>query len=155
MVYQRICLLTLRFLPLSKMSTACSTMTVLANAIPSLSITSATPPRDPSNVASSSSSVQKNQTPRLLYRGALSLPDSNLTLDGLTFTISLPADDPQGSLQLLENPLPLALESMRGRPTLHFAGVEKLDNLYCDFSGGVNLYVYVLMSSSQSRPQPS
>lgn len=83
--------------------------------------------------------MQKNNAPRLLYRGALSLPDSNLALDGLTFTIGLPTDDPQASLRLLENPLPLALESMRGRPSLRFVGIEKMDNLYCDFSGGVYL----------------
>ena len=64
----------------------------------------------------------------------------NLLLDGLTFTINLPADYPQASLKLLENPLPLALESMRGRPSLSYVGVERMDDLYCDFSGGVTLY---------------
>ena len=84
--------------------------------------------------------------PRLLYRGAFSLPDSNLLLDGLTFIINLPADDPQASFKLLETPLPLALESMRGRPSLRFIGVEKMNDLYCDFSGGVTVYVAHFLS---------
>jgi hypothetical protein len=56
---------------------------------------------------------------RLLYRGALSLPDSHLLLDGLTFT-----GNPGNDTSLLENPLALALESMRGRPTLRFLEVS-------------------------------
>lgn len=85
------------------------------------------------------SSTPKNCASRLLYRGALSLPDSYLLLDGLTFVVDLPTDDPQAGLTLLENPLPLALESMRGRPSLRFMGVEKMDDLFCDFSGGVGV----------------
>ena len=81
-------------------------------------------------------------TSRQLYRGALSLPDSNLLLDGLTFTIQLPSDDPQASRLLLETPLPLDLESMRGRPSLSFVGVVKLDEIYCDFEEKVSLYVF-------------
>ncbi|KAG0691574.1 hypothetical protein DFH29DRAFT_1010746 [Suillus ampliporus] len=45
---------------------------------------------------------------RLLYRGSLSLPDSYLLLDGLTFSANLLAN-----MNLLRNPLALALESMR------------------------------------------
>ena len=81
----------------------------------------------------------KKDVPRLLYRGSLSLPDSHILLDGLTFMINLPSDDPQASMRLLESPLPLALESMRGRVSLSFIGVQEIQNLNCDFSGGVTL----------------
>lgn len=81
---------------------------------------------------------------RLLYRGALSLPDSHLLLDGLTFTGHAAND-----ASLLQNPLALALESMRGRPTLRFLGVRKLnpgqgaagDGGWVDFSGRICLCV--------------
>ncbi|KAJ7601108.1 hypothetical protein C8J56DRAFT_767124 [Mycena floridula] len=70
---------------------------------------------------------------RLLYRGALSLPDSHLLLDGLTFSARLDAD------QLINNPLALALESMRGRPTLRFIGTANLSQIYMDSSGEISL----------------
>jgi hypothetical protein len=72
-------------------------------------------------------------TARLLYRGALSLPDSHLLLDGLTFTATSP------STMLLENPLALALESMRGRPSLRFLGTTKLKDVWLDASGDVTM----------------
>ncbi len=111
--------------------------------LPELKVTASTPPK-PST--SSQAPDIRDTTPRLLYRGALSLPDSHLLLDGLTFTIDLPTDDHQASLKLLETPLPLALESMRGRPSLSLMGIERLDafweqKLGCDFGGGVNLCV--------------
>ncbi|KAH6910335.1 hypothetical protein BKA70DRAFT_1272802 [Coprinopsis sp. MPI-PUGE-AT-0042] len=66
---------------------------------------------------------------RLLYRGALSLPDSHLLLDGLTFSACLESPSKHTkSYSLLENPLALALESMRGRPSLRFLGVVKLSD---------------------------
>lgn len=71
---------------------------------------------------------------RLLYRGSLSLPDSHLLLDGLTFT-----GQAGKSTSLLENPLALALESMRGRPTLRFLGTMNLSEGWVDYSGGVCL----------------
>ncbi|KAF8870479.1 hypothetical protein BD779DRAFT_1681099 [Infundibulicybe gibba] len=69
-------------------------------------------------------------THRLLYRGALSLPDSDLLLDGITFTARLDAQP------LLDNPLALALESMRGRPSLRFLGAVQLRELCTDACGG-------------------
>ncbi|KAG6828841.1 hypothetical protein H0H92_006600 [Tricholoma furcatifolium] len=78
---------------------------------------------------------------RLLYRGSLSLPDSHLLLDGLTFAARL--DTPSKS-NLLQNPLALALESMRGRPSLRFVGVVKLHgvtNFWLDESGGIEMSV--------------
>ena len=87
---------------------------------------------------------------RLLYRGALELPDSYMVLDGLSFTLALDSVPPvagdQGNLNvtstpsgkskldLLENPLALALESMRGRPTLQFLGTTKIADVHVDGS---------------------
>lgn len=79
-------------------------------------------------------------THRLLYRGALSLPDSHMLLDGLSFTAALQNAEldkisqfANGSgVDLLNNPLALALESMRGRPSLHFLGTVKLSEVWMD-----------------------
>ncbi|KAK7036467.1 hypothetical protein VNI00_011664 [Paramarasmius palmivorus] len=76
-------------------------------------------------------------TYRLLYRGALSLPDSHLLLDGITFSAHLDA-----SHNLLENPLALALESMRGRPALQFMGVTNMKDIYMDDSGGISMDIH-------------
>jgi len=81
---------------------------------------------------------------RLLYRGAISLPDSLLVLDGLTFAARLDSPTKQSMFHLLENPLALALESMRGRPTLRFMGTISLKDIYMDESGGVEMYIYFL-----------
>lgn len=108
----------------------------MAFTAPTISTTNPTPPRriDVPSVAH-----------RLLYRGALSLPDSHLLLDGLTFTARL--DSPSKNNQLLQNPLALALESMRGRPSLRFTGVVKLHegDMWWDESGGIEMSV-------QTRP---
>lgn len=77
---------------------------------------------------------------RLLYRGALTLPDSHLLLDGVSFTAALSTgEDEIGKdssrnleLDLLNHPLALALESMRGRPSLHFLGAIKLSEVWID-----------------------
>ncbi|CAL1712014.1 unnamed protein product [Somion occarium] len=81
---------------------------------------------------------------RLLYRGALSLPDSYLLLDGLSFTTDITDSHVTStpSKRLLENPLALALESMRGRPNLHFLGTEKLSDVWLDTSRDVHVYVH-------------
>ncbi|KZT72438.1 hypothetical protein DAEQUDRAFT_749495 [Daedalea quercina L-15889] len=89
-------------------------------------------------------------THRLLYRGALSLPDSNMVLDGLSFTASLGASALAASqlndsnFDLFNHPLALALESMRGRPTLHLVGAVEMDKLWVDekSSGVVQLDVH-------------
>jgi hypothetical protein len=83
---------------------------------------------------------------RFLYRGALSLPDSLLTLDGLTFTAHLGASDRSASkskldTNLLQNPLALALQTMRGRPSLRLLGTLKLRDVYLDDTGGVEMFV--------------
>jgi hypothetical protein len=93
---------------------------------PSITITKPTPPRPTPTTINH----------RLLYRGSLSLPDSHLLLDGLTFI-----GDAGKSSSLLQNPLALALESMRGRPTLRFLGTMRLDEAWVDYSGGVCLCV--------------
>lgn len=83
---------------------------------------------------------------RLLYRGSLSLPDSNLLLDGLTFTIDLPSSDAPAARTLLETPLPLALESLRGRSSIRFIDIVDLHSLIYDFSEKVHLYVGLFLS---------
>ncbi|KAJ7647860.1 hypothetical protein FB45DRAFT_1052271 [Roridomyces roridus] len=77
---------------------------------------------------------------RLLYRGALSLPDSHLLLDGLTFSARLDTTSP--GHKLLDNPLALALESMRGRPSLRWIGLTKLSDIYTDETGGITMDVH-------------
>ena len=78
---------------------------------------------------------------RLLYRGALSLPDSYLVLDGLSFTTTISASNVTStpSKRLLDNPLALALETMRGRPSLQFLGTEKLSDVWLDTSADVHV----------------
>ena len=76
---------------------------------------------------------------RLLYRGALSLPDSLLLLDGLTFAVRLDSPSKHNAFNLLQNPLALALESMRGRPSLRFLGTAFLRDVWMDESGGVEM----------------
>lgn len=78
---------------------------------------------------------------RLLYRGALSLPGSHILLDGLAFVAKLQSPNKHGTPSLLENPLALALESMRGRPSLRFQGEVKLADVYLDESGSVEMCV--------------
>ncbi|TFK50807.1 hypothetical protein OE88DRAFT_1735556 [Heliocybe sulcata] len=77
---------------------------------------------------------------RLLYKGALSLPDSHLTLDGLAFLLrrSTTAERLE-----LENPLALALESLRGRPTLHFLGTARVRELWLDESASGDVVMYI------------
>ncbi|KAG6873141.1 hypothetical protein C0995_002515 [Termitomyces sp. Mi166 len=106
----------------------------MAAPAPSTSITNPTPPRPADSALNSY---------RLLYRGALSLPDSHLLLDGLTFVARL--DTPSKSNHLLQNQLALALESMRGRPSLRLIGVVKLhddENLWLDESGGIEMDIH-------------
>ncbi|KAJ7182552.1 hypothetical protein C8R43DRAFT_967437 [Mycena crocata] len=94
---------------------------------PAINIINPTPPR-PSTAF------------RLLYRGALSLPDSHLLLDGLTFAARL--DHDSSPHKLLENPLALALESMRGRPSLRWKGSTKLSDIHTDESGGITMDIH-------------
>lgn len=108
----------------------------MASVVPLILVTNPTPPRPLES--------PNANTYRLLYRGALSLPDSHLLLDGLTFAARL--DSPSKHNHLLQNPLALALESMRGRPSLRLLGVVKLDddNIWLDDSGGIELCVSFL-----------
>jgi hypothetical protein len=99
----------------------------MASTVPFLSVTNPT--------------TESTNAFRLLYRGALSLPDSHILLDGLTFAARL--DTPSKHTQLLQNPLALALESMRGRPSLRYMGVVQLDDdkFWLDHSGGIEMLV--------------
>ncbi|KAI0785835.1 hypothetical protein C8Q75DRAFT_774720 [Abortiporus biennis] len=85
---------------------------------------------------------------RLLYRGALSLPDSHMLLDGLSFTANALDATSSPSSNLLDNQLALSLESMRGRPNLHFLGTENLDDVWLD-TKTVNVYIHPYSVLSQ------
>ncbi|OCH93485.1 hypothetical protein OBBRIDRAFT_790189 [Obba rivulosa] len=78
---------------------------------------------------------------RLLYRGALSLPDSHLLLDGLSFTIRVGEVQSGAGIDLLHNPLALALESMRGR-SLHLLGTTRLKDVWVDVAGDVSMDIH-------------
>lgn len=103
---------------------------------------------DSALAASSSKSGISGTAPshRLLYRGALALPDSHLLLDGLSFV----TDTTSSSENLLENPLALALESMRGRPSLHFLGTENLKDVWLDVTSEINVCVTRLLLMTAS-----
>ncbi|KAJ7799754.1 hypothetical protein B0H14DRAFT_3092764 [Mycena olivaceomarginata] len=94
---------------------------------PAISITTPTPPRPAAGF-------------RLLYRGALSLPDSHLLLDGLTFTLHM--DHSGSGNRLLESPLALALETMRGRPSLRWMGTATLADTFLDETGGISIDIH-------------
>ena len=67
---------------------------------------------------------------RLLFRGSLSVPDSRLLLEGFSFTV--PIDNTRSpSVHLLQNPLALSLESMRGR-SLALSGTTRVDAVLLD-----------------------
>ena len=66
---------------------------------------------------------------RLVYRGSLSLSDSHLLLDGLSFTVN--AAPTHGSPALLNNTLALTLESLRGLP-LHLIGTVRVKDVWIE-----------------------
>ena len=138
------------------------------SALPMITITNATPQKTPdarplglstpasdAHTPASASKPSADVPYRLLYRGALSLPDSYLQLDGVAFSARLPSRHPSSTLQdspscarsdaaareLMYNPLALALESMRGRQSLRFKGTVRLQDVWTDDSGDVYMYV--------------
>ncbi|KAH7921024.1 hypothetical protein BV22DRAFT_1039152 [Leucogyrophana mollusca] len=116
----------------------------LFTAAPAITITDATPPKTAASATSASSTpTASGSSYRLLYRGSLSLPDSYLLLDGLTFTARLASTD------LLHNPLALALESMRGRPSLRFKGTAKIKDVWLDTSGEVCMDIHPFATLSR------
>ncbi|KAF8660914.1 hypothetical protein AX16_001542 [Volvariella volvacea WC 439] len=119
-----------------------------------LPATISSPSKTPSNVFFRSKATPitpraSNGAPtnRLLYRGALSLPDSHLLLDGLTFSARL--ESQAAEHELLENPLALALESMRGRPSLQFKGTVNMNEVWLDESGGIEMDIHPFAAISQ------
>ncbi|KAI0753452.1 hypothetical protein C8Q80DRAFT_1152256 [Daedaleopsis nitida] len=76
---------------------------------------------------------------RLLYRGSLSLPDSHLLLDGLSFTVKL--GETHGSPALLNNTLALTLESLRGLP-LHLIGTVRVKDTWIEPPGDINIDIH-------------
>lgn len=111
--------------------------------------------------------IGSDSSHRLLHRGALSLSDSYLLLDGLTFCARLPGktgapphDSPSMShpsdllaRQLINNPLALALESMRGRPSLRLIGTVHLKDIWLDDTGEVYMYVEIHYHHSKTLLQ--
>ncbi|KAI0937749.1 hypothetical protein AcW1_003826 [Taiwanofungus camphoratus] len=103
---------------------------------------------------------------RLLYRGSLSLPDSTLLLDGISFVAALSGSsnslpdatnittnaNTSTSNALLNHPLALALESMRGR-SLRFLGTIKRSGVWIDEKedgiGTVDVEIHPLATLSQ------
>ncbi|KAG9087216.1 hypothetical protein FRC06_002681 [Ceratobasidium sp. 370] len=77
---------------------------------------------------------------RLLYRGALSVPGSAILLEGIQFVAHLPAVTPP----LFTAPLPITLESMRGRPSLRLLGTMHLspDTVRLETEIDVRLYIH-------------
>ncbi|KAK0447380.1 uncharacterized protein EV420DRAFT_1647708 [Desarmillaria tabescens] len=70
---------------------------------------------------------------RLVYRGSLALPDSHVTLDGIAFSAMLTAQT-----TLLQNPLALALESLRGI-AIRFVAVINLADVYYDIKAAPSI----------------
>ncbi|KAI9508395.1 hypothetical protein F5148DRAFT_1197031 [Russula earlei] len=77
---------------------------------------------------------------RLLFRGSLSLSDSRLLLEGLSFTVPVDKTRSPG-VHLLQNPLALALESMRGR-TLVLSGISRVDSVHLNRMAEVDVDVH-------------
>lgn len=106
---------------------------------PAFNIIQPTPPR----------SYKQNH--RLLYRGSLSLPDSDLVLDGkdaskrgfVADSVSRDhihgAPPPASPTVLLESPVALALESMRGRPSLRFVSCVNLADVPYECTGEISM----------------
>ncbi|KAI6009879.1 hypothetical protein EDC04DRAFT_2906421 [Pisolithus marmoratus] len=129
---------------------------IITQSTPLIPVTDATPPKsilssrsfDPS-ISPVSYVSTSGSSYRQLYRGALSLPDSYILLDGLTFSAKLPVNVPSSpydspstsqlsdalARDLIHNPLALALESMRGRPSLRFRGTVRLKDIWMDEAG--------------------
>ncbi|KAI0310105.1 hypothetical protein OF83DRAFT_1156278 [Amylostereum chailletii] len=101
------------------------------------------PPRPLKNqLTKQTSYVYTPPSHRLLFRGSLSVSGSRILLEGLTFTVPLrAADKGQSTINLLDNPLALALESMRGL-TLSLSGTARLDSVYLDKSGEVSMDIH-------------
>ncbi|KAH9072755.1 hypothetical protein EDB83DRAFT_2358925 [Lactarius deliciosus] len=77
---------------------------------------------------------------RLLFRGSLSVPDSRLLLEGFSFTV--PIDNTRSpSVRLLQNPLALSLESMRGR-SLVLSGTTRVDAVRLDKMAEVDVDIH-------------
>lgn len=82
--------------------------------------------------------VYKPPSHRLLYRGSLLIEGSTLLLDGLSFSVPLKDATGSSNINLLDNPLALALESMRGRSLLLLGDAQTRD-VHLDRSGEVSV----------------
>ncbi|KAG8911167.1 hypothetical protein FRC01_005876, partial [Tulasnella sp. 417] len=86
-------------------------------------------------------SSRHSQSPRLLYTGSLVLDDRNvgISLDGICFVAHAPPTSPTA---FLSSPLPLALETMRGRPSLRVISILPFSSVQArlDDSADIRLY---------------
>ncbi|KAG9008457.1 ASTRA complex subunit [Tulasnella sp. 427] len=86
-------------------------------------------------------SSRHSQTPRLLYTGSLALGDQNVgvSLDGICFVAHAPPTSPTA---FLSSPLPLALEMMRGRPSLRVLSIIPLATVQARFDDTADVRLY-------------
>ncbi|KIM23613.1 hypothetical protein M408DRAFT_27708 [Serendipita vermifera MAFF 305830] len=75
---------------------------------------------------------------RLLYRGSLALPDSEMLLDGIIFVMQIAKNSP---ISLINSPIPLGLESMRGR-SLSLISTVSIRDMYVECFGDVSMYIH-------------
>ena len=75
----------------------------------------------------------------LLYHGSLSLPDSDLVLEGIILTAHL---QPTSSASLLELPLALALESMCGFPSSCLVFIMNVSDIHYECTGDISMYIH-------------
>ncbi|KAG8770198.1 hypothetical protein FRC20_006745 [Serendipita sp. 405] len=75
---------------------------------------------------------------RLLYRGSLALPDSEMILDGIAFVMQIAFKSP---MSLISSPIPLGLESMRGRP-LRLISTMNIQDVSIECFGDVSMYIH-------------
>lgn len=114
---------------------------------PFITVTKATPPQS-SAQSSSSTSITLAKSNRLLYRGSLALPDSEMMLEGISFITDASIS------ALSSSSIPLTLESQRNRSLKFIGAVEvtgpnKLGGAL-DFGKAVRMYVHPLAKLSVS-----
>ncbi|KAG8877465.1 hypothetical protein FRB98_006677 [Tulasnella sp. 332] len=135
---------------LSVFSSSSSTMTTSVEAVPTISIVQPTPAKrfgtldghvHQSVDKPTPTQTRQSQSHRLLYKGALTLSDdhTDVSLEGICFVAHLPPTSPTS---FLNSPLPLALESMHGRPSLRITSIIPLASVAerLDDASDVRLY---------------
>ncbi|KAG8855627.1 hypothetical protein FRB96_006822 [Tulasnella sp. 330] len=130
---------------LSVFSSSSSTMTTSVEAVPTISIVQPTPAKrfgtldghvHQSVDKPTPTQTRQSQSHRLLYKGALTLSDDHTDV---SLEAHLPPTSPTS---FLNSPLPLALESMHGRPSLRITSIIPLASVAerLDDASDVRLY---------------